>query len=151
MAQNNQNPNSPSQPSGWQAALEDRNTEVDRTILSALADGRSVDDAFAEVQGAARAMYADPDFDDAEYSGRLRDYYDSRLADLERGGALARQENGSFYVNPEYTSGEGPGNPGTTEERIAEGAVSSRSSSGEGDPANQPGLGVRGRLATDAD
>src|SRR5687768_6842210 len=107
----------------WKQSWEDRRSEIDSTITQQLGGGRSLDDAFTEVSAQTRAWVNDEGVDEAEYNAEFREYYESRLADLERGGALARQENGSFYVNPEYASGEGPGNRGTAENRLAEGST----------------------------
>ena len=121
----------------WKKSWDGRRTDIDRGITQALGAGRSVDDAFAEVSSQARGWTNNDGTDAADYEEQFRDYFQSRMADLERGGALARQDNGSFYVNPEYTSGQGAGNRGTVEQRLVEGATSSRSSAGSGDPAEQ--------------
>jgi hypothetical protein len=121
----------------WKNSWEERRSEIDNRITQQLGAGRNLEDAFTEVSGQTRAWVSADGVNEAEYNAEFREYYESRLADLERGGTLARQDNGSFYVNPEYTSGEGPGNRGTPENRLAEGATSSRSSSGSGDPAEQ--------------
>ena len=123
--------------SRWKQSWEDRRSEIDTSITRGLGAGRSVEDTFTEVSSETRGWLNDDAANGADYDSQFREYYDSRLADLERGGALARQANGSFYVNPEYTSGEGPGNRGTSENRLAEGAVSSRTSNGSRDPAEQ--------------
>lgn len=134
MAQSKSNPGSSAPQDSWRQGWEERRDDIDRGIVSSLGQGRSVDDAFAEVSKTARTYVNAEDVEEADYNSRFRDYYESRLADLEKGGALARQENGSFYVNPEYVSGEGPGNRGTMENKLAEGATSSRSSAGSADP-----------------
>jgi hypothetical protein len=121
----------------WKNSWEERRSEIDNWITQGLGAGRSVEDTFSEVSGQTRGWVNDEAASEADYASEFREYYDSRLADLERGGALARQENGSFYVNPEYRSGEAPGNSGTAENRLAEAAVSSRTSSGSKDPAEQ--------------
>ena len=121
----------------WKNSWEDRRGEIDEAIARGLGAGRSPEDTFTAISQQTRSWVNDDAASDADYNVQFREYYESRLADLERGGALARQENGSFYVNPEYTSGEGPGNRGTTENRLAEAAVSSRSSDGSLDPAKQ--------------
>jgi len=121
----------------WNQSWEERRTEIDAAITQSLGAERNIDDAFTEVSATTRGWVSGDGIDDADYNTQFRDYYESRLADLERGGALARQENGSFYVNPEYASGEGPGNPGTAENRLAESTTASRTSHGSGDPAAQ--------------
>jgi hypothetical protein len=114
---------------------DERRGEIDREITGALGNGRSSAEVFEQVQRTVRGWGAEGNLDEAQYGETFREYYDSRIADLERGGTLARQENGSFYVNPEHAPGE-HANTGTAQNGYAEGATSSRTSSGSKDPAD---------------
>jgi hypothetical protein len=114
---------------------DERRGEIDREIAGALGSGRSGDEAFEQVQRTVRSWGAESNLDEAQYGETFREYYESRIADMERGGTIARQETGSFYVNPEHAPGE-HANAGTVQNGLAEGATASRTSRGSTDPAD---------------
>jgi hypothetical protein len=119
----------------WLNLWRGRQQEIDSAITGRLGEGRSVDDVFPDIRDTTHT-WLDTAPDPTDYNQKFREYFDSRIEEMERGGAISRNENGSFYVNPNYAPGEGAANPGTIGNMYAEGAVSSRSSAGSEDPAD---------------
>jgi hypothetical protein len=111
----------------WRSTWDARRSDIDNEIAGGLQQGRSIDDTFSDVSRTTAGWFDQNDpgaLDATDYNSQFREYYDSRIDDMERGQRLSRLENGSFDLNPNWTDNQT--NAGTTDNRLAEGLTSER-------------------------